>query len=106
MTSPTDTSGQSLIGSTGLSNSVMETYTQNSPDGSTISQGNCFNCHTSSFKADDPTNPEGSGHADFSHMFGRIQQNTTVTCPPLTQTSHGQTVAPARPLSSHGSEKK
>jgi hypothetical protein len=107
MTSPTDTSGQTLAGSTGLSNSVMETYTQNSPDGSGgISDGNCFNCHTSTFKADDPTNPEGSGHADFSHIFGRIQQTTTVTCPPLTQTSHGQTIAPARPLSSHGSGDK
>ncbi|HEX6863060.1 MAG TPA: hypothetical protein VF414_09615 [Thermoanaerobaculia bacterium] len=106
LTSPTDPTSQTLAGSTGLSNAVMETYTQNSPDGSTISQGNCFNCHTSTFKADDPTNPEGSGHADFSHIFGRILQTTTVTCPPLTQTSHGDVLAPARPVSSHGSGNK
>ncbi len=105
MTSPTAPSPPVLAGSTGLSNAVMETFTQNSPAGSGISQGNCFNCHTTNFKADDPTNPEGSGHADFSHMFGRIQQTTTITCPPLTQTSHGQTVAPA-PVSSHGSGEK
>lgn len=106
MTSPTDTSGQSPIGSTGLSNAVMETFTQNSPDGTGgITDGNCFNCHTSNFKADDPTNPEGSGHADFSHIFGRIQQTESVTCPPLTQTSHRKPTAPVRSVSSHGDKK-
>jgi len=101
MTSPTAPTSPVLAGSTGLSNAVMETFTQNSPDGSGgITQGNCFNCHTSAFKTDNPSSPETSGHADFSHIFGRIQQTSTITCPPLTQTSHGDVLAPA-PVSSH-----
>lgn len=107
MTSP-DSSGQTPVGSTGLSNAVMETFTQNSPDGSSISQGNCFNCHTSNFKAFDPTNAEGSGHADFSHMFDRILAIKPVTCPPLTQTSHTPSLAAPAPklAGSHGGDKK
>ncbi|MFP5286919.1 MAG: hypothetical protein ACLGI9_14355 [Thermoanaerobaculia bacterium] len=106
LTSPTDPTTQTQAGSTGLSNAVMETYTQNSPaSGGGITQGNCFNCHTATFKADDPGNPETTGHADFSHIFGRIQQTSTVTCPTLTQTSHGQQVAPVRPASSHSPKK-
>jgi hypothetical protein len=92
-----------------LSNSVMETYTQQQNQ-------NCFNCHTTAFKAFSASSAETSGHADFSHIFNRIQQTNTVTCPTLsTASSHGTKAnkdgetayAPtAKPASSHGQDKK
>lgn len=115
--SPFPPSGQAIVGnqpsgSTAqmLSNSVMETYTQQENQ-------NCFNCHTTSFKAFSASSAETSGHADFSHIFNRIQQGSTVTCPTLsTVASHGTektekkaatASAPApKPASSHGSKYK
>jgi hypothetical protein len=86
MTSSTDTSSQTQAGSTGVSNSVMETYTQNYPGG----VNNCFSCHLSSFTA------YPNGTANFSHVFGRIQQTTQINCPTLTQSSHAsKAVTPA-----------
>lgn len=93
LTQPTAASGP-LAGSTGLSNSVMESYTQNTGS----SQQNCFTCHTSSYKS-----TMGNQHADFSHMFSRIQQTETITCPTLTQPSHGNALAPVPPVKAVGS---
>ena len=100
MTSPTST-GQTIVGNTNLSNTVMETYTQQQNQ-------NCFGCHTTAFKAYDPNSPENSGHADFSHIFNRIQATAKVTCPTLApQVSHGPKApdAPAavKPVRSHES---
>jgi hypothetical protein len=91
-----------------LSNSVMETYTQQQ-------NGNCFGCHTTAYKQyTSGTTSVNSGHADFSHIFNRIQStNTGGTCPTLTTVaSHGaetkkKTEATAyaptpKPASSHG----
>jgi hypothetical protein len=116
----TPPSGQSIVGNlpTGgstqmLANSVMETYTQ-APD----VDPNCFSCHQNKFKAFDASSAATSGHADFSHIFNRIQQTNTITCPPLTtMSSHGTkskdadtAYAPsapaAKPASSHGQGNK
>lgn len=107
--SPFPPTGQSIVGnqpsgSTAqmLSNSVMESYTQQATQ-------NCFGCHSTSFKAFDASSAANSGHADFSHIFNRIQQTNTVTCPTLsTVASHGTATekkaeAPApKPATSHG----
>lgn len=103
----TPPSGQSIVGNlpTGgstqmLANSVMETYTQ-APD----VDPNCFSCHTNTFKAFNASSAENSGHADFSHIFNRIQAtNTGGTCPTITtQVSHGKKAEAApKPASSHG----
>jgi hypothetical protein len=113
----TPPSGQSIVGNlpTGgstqmLANSAMETYTQ-APD----VDPNCFSCHTNTFKAYSASSAETSGHADFSHIFNRILETNTVTCPTITtQASHGTgtkkteatAYAPApKPASSHGQNK-
>ncbi len=111
--SPFPPSGQAIVGnqpsgSTAqmLSNSVMESYTQQATQ-------NCFGCHTTAFKAFSAESAATSGHADFSHIFNRIQQNSTVTCPTLsTQSSHAPAAKPTesataykaapKPASSHG----
>ncbi len=107
--SPFPPSGQTIVGnqpsgSTAqmLSNSVMETYTQQATQ-------NCFGCHTTAFKAFSASSAETSGHADFSHIFNRIQQTNTVTCPTLTTVASHGTKATAtaaqpapKPASSHG----
>ena len=82
MTSPGAT-GQSQVGNLTLANTAMETYTQAT---------NCFGCHNSKFKKFDNTTPNTTGHADFSHIFNRIQAlRGPEQCPPLTpapQASH------------------
>lgn len=107
----TPPSGQAIVGNlpTGgstqmLANSVMETYTQ-APD----VDPNCFSCHQNKFKAFSAQTAETSGHADFSHIFNRIQQTNTITCPPLTVSSHGTpkstetaSTPTLKPASSHG----
>lgn len=100
----TPPAGQQFIGNLTLSNSVMETYTQQANQ-------NCFGCHTNTFKAFNPSSAENSGHADFSHLFNRIQATNTVTCPTLSQVSHGKkkaaaaepAAAPVKPVRSHES---
>lgn len=89
-----------------LANTVMETYTQQA-------DGTCFSCHTNAFKAFSAQSAETSGHADFSHIFNRIQATGTVTCPTITtQASHGTkatatAAAPTpKPASSHGQGSK
>jgi hypothetical protein len=108
----TPPSGQSIVGNlpTGgstqmLANSVMETYTQ-------AADPNCFSCHTNTFKAFSAQSAETSGHADFSHIFNRIQETNTITCPAITtQASHGTkatataAVPAPKPASSHGQTK-
>lgn len=100
--------GQAFTGNLNLSNTVMETYTQQA-------NANCLSagCHTSAFKSISTTG--SAGHADFSHMFSRIQAFKQVTCPTITnsQSSHGsgETVAtaPLKLKSSHepqGQKKK
>lgn len=97
----TPPAGQQFIGNLSLSNSVMETYTQQANQ-------NCFGCHTNTFKAFNPSSAENSGHADFSHIFNRIQATNTVTCPTLSQPSHDSASkapapgAPVKPVRSHG----
>lgn len=82
MTSPTST-GQTQVGNLTLANTTMETYTQAT---------NCFGCHSSVFKKFSSSSPETTGHADFSHIFNRIQAlGGPVKCPPLSppsQASH------------------
>lgn len=115
---PFPPTGQAIVGnqpsgstSQALANTVMETYTQ-------TADATCFSCHTNAFKAFSASSAETSGHADFSHIFNRIQQTSTVTCPTITtQASHGTVTkdtkktatasAPApKPASSHGSKYK
>jgi hypothetical protein len=107
----TPPSGQTIVGNlpTGgttqmLANSVMETYTQ-------AADPNCFSCHTNTFKAFSAQSAETSGHADFSHIFNRIQETSTATCPTLTTVaSHGTkatttaAVPVPKPASSHGND--
>jgi hypothetical protein len=96
--------GQAFTGNTNLSNTVMETYTQQA-------NANCLSagCHTSAFASISTTGK--AGHADFSHMFSRIQAFKQVTCPALTtsQSSHEnkETVAtaPVKLKASHGNRK-
>jgi hypothetical protein len=112
MTAP-DTSGQvpptgqAFTGNTNLSNTVMETYTQQA-------NANCLSagCHTSAFASISTTGK--AGHADFSHMFSRIQAFQQVTCPALStsQSSHGTNAvtaasasAPVKLKASHGNRK-
>lgn len=82
MTSPTST-GQTQVGNLTLANTTMETYTQAT---------NCFGCHTTNFKKFSASSPETTGHADFSHIFNRIQAlGGPMQCPPLpppSQASH------------------
>lgn len=98
----TPPSGQTEVGNLTLANSVMETYTQ---------ANNCFNCHTNTFKAFNAASAETSGHADFSHIFNRIQAVKQVTCPTIsTQSSHStkktaEAPAPFKPKASHGYKK-
>jgi hypothetical protein len=102
---PFPPTGQTIVGNQQtsgdemLANSVMETYTQQA-------NGNCFGCHTNAFKAFNASSAENSGHADFSHIFNRIQPtNTGGTCPTLTTvSSHGTKAAAPTPktASSHG----
>lgn len=111
--SPYPPTGQSYTGvdsSQGnyyLSNTVMETFTQQA-------NPNCLSggCHDSTFKqVKIPPNNSG-GHADFSHLFNRIQASATVTCPTISsQSSHGApkdavAVTPIKPMSSHGESGK
>ena len=98
----TPPSGQAFVGNLTLANSVMETYTQSN---------NCFACHTNTFKAFNASSAENSGHADFSHIFNRIQAVKTVTCPTITtQSSHAKKKAAAAPApvklkAAHGNRK-
>lgn len=99
----TPPSGQTIVGNTTLANTVMETYTQ---------ADNCYSCHTNTFKAFSAQSAETSGHADFSHIFNRIQATNTVTCPPLstttTKASHSTRKtagAPVKLKASHGYKK-
>lgn len=98
----TPPSGQAFVGNLTLSNSVMETYTQSADQ-------NCFGCHTNTFKAFNASSAENSGHADFSHIFNRIQAVKPVTCPTISsQASHGKkkaaaAPAPIKPVRSHES---
>lgn len=100
---PVPPTGQAFTGNTNLSNTVMETFTQQA-------NPNCLSagCHVSAFKSV-PIPPNASGgHADFSHMFTRIDASAQVTCPPInSQASHGSTATPiaAAPIklkASHG----
>lgn len=103
---PNSSTQQLEVGNTTLANTVMETYTQ---------MNNCFDCHQTSFATVTGT-PGSGGHADFSHIFNRIQQAgpSVSQCPtlPTTQASHGikaEAPAPAAPVklkSSHGGSKK
>ena len=96
--------GQAFTGNTNLSNTVMETYTQQA-------NANCLSagCHTSAFASISTTGK--AGHADFSHMFSRIQAFQQVTCPTLTtsQSSHetkdAVAAAPVKLKASHGNRK-
>lgn len=96
----TPPSGQTIVGNTTLANTVMETYTQ---------ADNCYSCHTNTFKAFNASSAENSGHADFSHIFNRIQATQTITCPTLTttQSSHARPAAgaPVKLKASHGYRK-
>jgi hypothetical protein len=79
--------GQAFTGNTNLSNTAMETYTQQA-------NPNCLSagCHTSAFKSIATTG--SGGHADFSHMFSRIQAFSQVQCPAIsTVSSHGTKAA-------------
>lgn len=98
----TPPSGQTIVGNTTLANTVMETYTQ---------ADNCYSCHTNTFKAFNASSAENSGHADFSHIFNRIQATKSVTCPTISasQSSHAKkktAEAPVKLKASHGYDKK
>ncbi|HET9228099.1 MAG TPA: hypothetical protein VFR31_15595 [Thermoanaerobaculia bacterium] len=106
--SPFPPTGQSVVGNTTLANSVMETYTQGN---------NCFSCHKTAFATANASTPGQGGHADFSHLFNRIQQvgPAVAQCPalPTTQASHGtkadtkaEAPAPVKLKASHGGYKK
>lgn len=98
------TTQQQEVGNTTLANTVMETYTQ---------MNNCFNCHQTSFATVNASTPGSGGHADFSHLFNRIQQvgPSVSQCPTLTtsQSSHKNkesvATAPIKLKASHGNKK-
>lgn len=105
----TPPAGQQFVGNDPLSNTVMETFTQ-------LEDANCFSCHQNQFKpfdAQSADSAETSGHADFSHIFNRIQNtDSSVSCPPLSQASHGKAASaapdapPVKPVRAHGSGQK